>query len=648
MGDLLLLLVPVVGIWIPVFGVSYALTSRWLAAGSLVGLACAFAAIPPLYRRTGSVQRATRVMLGGLTLTGACIAVDTGGHGAPVMAWFTVFPLVATLLLGLREGLLWLILSTAVSLGLGAVEFGWAPIQNPFSIVVTKWIDLLSACGVSVTMLLVAWGFEGTRLRMNARTEEAREDAVRERELARSAHRNVRSILDTVDQALLFVDSDGRLTGDRSAVAGELFGELEPGTPVWRLFAEHAPVTGGWLEAIWPTCADELAPIEAVASQMPLRTRLRDKDYEIQLHRLGRGGAFSGLVLGLVDLSAQVEAEAAQCAQRELQRLAIRVVRDPGSVRQFLEETNDLLRDLEGHAIEPEAALRRVHTLKGTASLIGLTRLGEACDALETQLTQGRRVAEVAAPLLAVWRDIEAWIRSLLVNDRGELDIGRDHLEALLEELRQGASRERLTTVLQSWLDDPVARRFERLAQQARQLAHRLGKGTIDVECDDGGVRAGTHYDPLWGTLGHLVRNAVDHGLENPVERVRQGKRRRGRLRFEARRREDGGLSLSVSDDGRGVDFDRLRERAQSRGIEAAHASAISLLFTDGLSCKSGLTQTSGRGVGTNAVLEVVERLGGALDVETAIGEGTTFRIELPPEPRLTDEPSAEPPRPPL
>jgi two-component system chemotaxis sensor kinase CheA len=139
-------------------------------------------------------------------------------------------------------------------------------------------------------------------------------------------------------------------------------------------------------------------------------------------------------------------------------------------------------------------------------------------------------------------------------------------------------------------------------------------------------------YDPLI----HMLRNAIDHGIEPPDARERAGKPREGTLHISAARLGDD-IVLRVSDDGQGIDPTRIRAVAAQRGLhsmdEAAtltDAEAIRLIFAPGFSTASAITDISGRGVGMDVVLEHVRHLRGTIDIETRPGQGTTFVIKLP------------------
>ncbi len=144
-----------------------------------------------------------------------------------------------------------------------------------------------------------------------------------------------------------------------------------------------------------------------------------------------------------------------------------------------------------------------------------------------------------------------------------------------------------------------------------------------------------TILSQMGNPLIHIIKNAVDHGIESPEERTKQGKPRTGQVMIRLYTREDR-VVIEVEDDGRGIDCKRVIEKAISMGFPVqkvmamSEKEALSLIFTPGLSLSKDVTYTSGRGVGMDAVKETIEGLGGSISVESTPGRGTKFVIDLP------------------
>jgi two-component system chemotaxis sensor kinase CheA len=182
----------------------------------------------------------------------------------------------------------------------------------------------------------------------------------------------------------------------------------------------------------------------------------------------------------------------------------------------------------------------------------------------------------------------------------------------------------------------PFSALTERLPRAVRDLSHRLGK-EVDLDVQGADVELDRNVIEAMGDpLSHLVRNAIDHGLEDPKTREAAGKPARGRLTLSARRERDK-VVVDVADDGSGLDVERLRKKAVASGAMSEEAAAalsenevFELAFLPGVSTRETATDVSGRGVGLDAVQRAVEALGGTIRIRSVAGKGATFSLELP------------------
>jgi len=182
----------------------------------------------------------------------------------------------------------------------------------------------------------------------------------------------------------------------------------------------------------------------------------------------------------------------------------------------------------------------------------------------------------------------------------------------------------------------PVEQLFRRFPRMVRDVAKRCGKDVeLAVQGQDTDLDKSL-LDAIAEPLTHIVRNAVSHGIEAPEERLKKAKAERGIIRLDAYHHASH-VIISISDDGGGIDPERVKAKALKHGIlspaEALHltdSEAIDLVFRPGFSTAEEVTEISGRGVGLDVVRSVLQRLKGTVEIQTRIGEGTTFRLKLP------------------
>jgi two-component system chemotaxis sensor kinase CheA len=182
----------------------------------------------------------------------------------------------------------------------------------------------------------------------------------------------------------------------------------------------------------------------------------------------------------------------------------------------------------------------------------------------------------------------------------------------------------------------PVKTVFQRFPRLVRDLARSLGKEVRLVIEGEGIELDKTILEQIGDPLVHVIRNAVDHGIETPEERRAKGKDASGQLTLRAIH-EAGGVSIEVTEDGRGLDADALKRKAVEKGLLTSDAAsgmseeaAFQLVFLPGLTTAAKVTDVSGRGVGMDVVRSNVRNLHGTIEIRSKLGRGTTFRIKLP------------------
>ena len=180
----------------------------------------------------------------------------------------------------------------------------------------------------------------------------------------------------------------------------------------------------------------------------------------------------------------------------------------------------------------------------------------------------------------------------------------------------------------------PVSRLMPGLRRIVRTVSTDLGKIVTFKTLNEIGALDRDHYARLQVILEHMVRNALDHGIETPDERMAMGKPTGGRITIDVRK-SGGDYVVRLADDGRGIDPDAIRESAYEKGLDVdvdalSDDEAIRLIFHKGFSTANTLSEISGRGVGMDIVLTELQQIGGDVQIQSAVGLGTAFEIRIP------------------
>lgn len=305
-------------------------------------------------------------------------------------------------------------------------------------------------------------------------------------------------------------------------------------------------------------------------------------------------------------------------------------------------------------ATKMDDLLRDLHTLKGNARMFRLRRFSEQIHNTETVLAEHRAgdpelkgILPVLEVELTKIRNVGGEYRKLLsrimpahaASTEAGL-VNKSALEGLNQTLREMQPAlakehvEKLRSAIRKLSLRSIRDAFSDFDTMVKDIANQLQKD-VTFEIDgDVSVESET-LAALQDCLVHLLRNSLDHGLETKDERLKAGKPATGKIKVVCVNEADT-VQIKVQDDGRGIDADKIFDIALKKGVIKDGASRgisekekLALIFTPNFSSKESANDISGRGIGMNVVKENVEKLGGRVDVDTKVGQGTTFSIVL-------------------
>jgi len=447
-------------------------------------------------------------------------------------------------------------------------------------------------------------------------------------------NRDMRLVLDNVNQGFLTISRNGILAQERSAIVDRWFGPHQAQITFWGYVAAHDRNFSELFELGYEALLEDVLPQQLCLDQLPRRMRIGQRDLAFSYHAIHDAGTFAGLLIVVNDITEQLLHARQEAEQAEVLALFRAFTQDRTGFLAFFEEANRMLEGLQ----DPRTALidrkRLYHTLKGNAGLTGFHAVAELCHTAEDRLADSDEAgaATTLQALLARWEKLRETLAAL-IGERGRdmVEVAGAELEAALDELRDGATPARTAARLAAWRLEPAEKSLVRLGHHARGLAHRLGKGELDVTVESGGVRLDPQrFVGLWSELVHAVRNAVDHGLETPAERQAKGKPARARLHLRTRVDADH-LVIEIEDDGRGISWAAVRRAAAAKGLPTDTAEDLTnALLAPGVTTRGTVTATSGRGMGLAAIGGRVQAMGGRIVITSTHERGTKFELRLP------------------
>jgi two-component system chemotaxis sensor kinase CheA len=446
----------------------------------------------------------------------------------------------------------------------------------------------------------------------------------------------MRLVLDNVEQGLATIERDGTLSSERSRAFDTWFGK-GTGEPNFaeRLAHQNEKVRDA-LALAWEQVIEGFLPIETSIDQMPRHIQVDDRQYALSYKVILENDTLNGVLLVVSDVTEEMERMRRDAEQAEMLRVFERVMRDRVGFVEFFKECEALVGKVVGGEIrDVPLAMRIVHTIKGNCGMFGITSVAEVAHEIESFVIDNGSLPsrQQLDTLQRAWTMFAKRVLRLTgTEEEPVIEVIYEEFEELEQAMAARVPYGKLSELLGRLKFERGVARLRRVADQSKTLAHRLGKGNLEVVIEAGKeVRfQPERWSSFWSSFVHVIRNALDHGIESPAQRVAVGKRPEGVLHLRAQLDREY-LTIELSDDGRGVAWSRVQAKAKERGLpHTTEQDLVNALFSDGLSTAESVSDISGRGVGMSAVRDATLALNGSVTVSSILGKGTTVRFRFP------------------
>lgn len=441
--------------------------------------------------------------------------------------------------------------------------------------------------------------------------------------------RRIRLLLDSTGDGLLPIDLDGRVQPGASSKVGDWFGDVAAGELFWDAIADDADESLA-MQLGFEQIVSDFLPFDVAVSQAVTSVHRGGQVLGIDYRELHDDGQRTGFLLVFRDITSDLAREKSEAETREFSKVLSNAMQDQHSFSRFVAETRDSLAEAASTETSEDGAARLLHTIKGNTSIFGFHQFSKQVHLAEESLLSGEAASRVIPTLSEAWdRRVEQFHE--LIDRQEDVRISRREHQLHIDHLEQAECGIDLVCEVRRWSFESARRNLEQIAKGAERLAHRLNKKVeVQLDVEDGLRLDAEHFGGVFSSLIHIVRNSLDHGIESAEERRAVGKPIVGQLNLRCRV-ENNFVKISVSDDGGGVDWDKIRDKAANMGLSTdSPESLVDALFSDGLSSRDYATEISGRGVGMSAIKETVERQNGSVSVKSESGLGTRITLSMP------------------
>ncbi len=479
---------------------------------------------------------------------------------------------------------------------------------------------------------------------MNASLELKVEE--RTKELS-TRNRDMRMVLDNVNQGFITLFKDGVMSLERSSVVDEWFHSYGENTGFVDYMSTADVSFSEWFELGWEALNEGFLPLELCLHQLPKHLCVEDREFSFSYSPILETEDLVSVLVVIEDITEQLEFERKEAEQREILNVFRRVSHDRNGYLSFHREAEKLIAKTikDGEPVDLVTLKRDIHTIKGNTALFGLNSVAKICHEIENEIedTDQSPSREQLKILTDRWSVLNDSTRAFVKDGQTRIiEIAASEYEQFLQKIQVEDPGNLCLNQLVEWKLEPVSRQFDRIAEQAKALARRLGRGDIEVATNPNDVRLNSErWAVFWSSLTHVVRNAVDHGFEG--FEPGGGKEKKPLLSLKSYIRDEW-FTIEIADNGKGINWDSISKKAKEQRLPyQTKEDLMTALFADGVSTKKEVTDTSGRGVGMAALKSAIEEMTGSIELDSGAGQGTCWRFMFPREEMAKGLSSMEP-----
>jgi two-component system chemotaxis sensor kinase CheA len=460
------------------------------------------------------------------------------------------------------------------------------------------------------------------------------------------------ALLDSLQQGFFVFDSKGLCLEVFSKACEHTIQGRPAGQPIWqvlRLPEKQVPGFQKWMGTLF----SEMLPFADLAPLGPQKfPHTEGAEIQLEYYPLRNvDGRVDGVVVVASDITNLVAAQKEAETERAHAKMILSLIQHRRQVLGFILESEAILNELKkelgkGPAAAADNLFRSLHTLKGGAASFSIKKMADQAHESETLLThwKSEQKPEQWTALFESAMKIETHFSDFTKENEQILGsrekLTQRWIELPASKLAQFQSRLPLELhgeFVSEFLMEPIGAFFQQYNEVVHSVAEREMKSVLPLSFQNADIPVLPElYSQLFSTFIHAYRNAVDHGIESPARRQELGKASEGQIETLFSIENLGGtswLQIQIRDDGGGIDPQKIRSKLQSQGQDLSTESdheVIQHIFDSQFSTKEVVTETSGRGVGMDAILFAAKALGGKAWVDSKLGEGTTLKIQVP------------------
>lgn len=449
------------------------------------------------------------------------------------------------------------------------------------------------------------------------------------------------SLLNTIPFALFYFDHEGKISTERSISTNKLLPGFDDHKTLGDFYAFHGHDVHD-LQNVQTAMFENLIPFNSASYLLPkiIKVGAGHGQKIISLSYYPKRNSSKKLEQVIIVGEDITEKERAKLRTQELVERVERVSKVSADLPGFKDFTI-VIENLFGNikkSKDKTEIMRDLHSIKGLLGVYNFDTIAKKIHYIETLMSQSDELTphleEVESLFFEQVKDLNSILA--LSNQDNITYFDNKKIQKLKEEILVNGDV-RLTKIVQELNRFPFSKVFTKFTSHVKNTAEKFEDKLVEIvieDSDDVSYEEIKRIDPV---LIHVLNNSIDHGIESAEDRINTGKSETGTIRVKCIRNLDSSLKFFISDDGKGIDGELLFNKAIQSGLLAPTVSMSmeekkNLVFSSGLSSKSESSIISGRGVGLDAVKAHIESIGGSIRLESTIGSGTIFELQVPTE----------------
>lgn len=464
--------------------------------------------------------------------------------------------------------------------------------------------------------------------------------------------KNISSLLASLPFGLFYFDEKGIISKERSQATDIIFKDFSKYVTLIDFYNDHN-CTKRKIQNVIDATFKELIPFESAVFLFPdlIETKTQDEKKFIQLSfkpKYGINEKLERVILIAEDVTEKNKALAESSALTERVERVSKVSYDIPGFKEFLPAIRSLfilnISILSGPSSDLGSDFKRnLHSIKGLLGIFSFnscsTLIHELEDFIDNDLDHN--ISEILIKLQSAHALFEEQADDLtkllaLNTESGLKYYNSKKIDHIKQIVKKNNNIEMLNAITD--LDKfPISKVLAKYSNHAATIAKKLEDKKVHLIFDPSDEISFEEAHRIESAIIHILNNSIDHGIENQTERAGKNKNETGEIRISCKRYPDQSLEFKIADDGQGINAEYLLEKAIKLGlVNKSQADSISekdkldLIFISGLSSKDEASETSGRGVGMDAVKHYIESIGGTINLFTKLGLGTTFSLKIP------------------